>query len=345
MKDAIISELLRASRPELANIVAYTQVVAKRGLFYHGTSTTLAKHILSEGFVPDPKKKIWDGETGVQESYTGSYFSARVSTANRYADGAVRKFGGYPVVFEVQLETRTGLFDEDEIAPVGGTILMQAHEESDINWISQESAGRLLDTGRLNGFTDEVFRRWVGTGEEDYRAQPFAQLYRSRFGNAPINPQYFTAIMKAFHAAVRAFLEDVRETGSTDGGGKRYRAANTKLMKTINLSKYGPHPEGSWTQNIRIIEPVTFRGANKILAAVSRHMDVDYKANVKVNTYWVLYGKPSKALVTDDDKRYEVHDIVKRGWPKPKQRMAASNDYMSRMTSIRIRNKAIPSTS
>lgn len=324
MKQALISELLRAGKARLANVVAY-HVTAKRGLFYHGTSTTLAKHILSEGFVPNPKKKIWDGETGVQQSYTGTYFTARVSTANRYADGAVKKFGGFPVVFEVQLETRTGLFDEDEIAPVAGTLLLVLYDAKDVGGLNQETARLLLNDynrPRLNGLIEETVMRWMGTGEENFRAQPFGQLWRTRFGDAEPHPRYLEAVFKAVREAAIAFVEDVRDTGSTDGG-PQYRKANTKLLKVLNLSKYGPHPEGSWTQNIRIVEPVTFRGANKILAAVSRQMDVDYAANVKVNTYWVLYGKPTKALVTDNDTRYEVHDIVKRGWPKPKQKMAA----------------------
>jgi len=313
----VLATLLRQGRRDLALAYAH-HVVAKRGLFYHGTSTTLAKHILSEGFVPNPKKKIWDGETGVQQSYIGTYFTSRVATGNRYADGAARKFGGYPVVFEVQLETRTGLFDEDEIAPVAGETLWQIEEERDLKDLGFYLAAVKLsnDPARLRGFSDEVLTRWIGTGEESYRAQPFAQLYRSRFGDVPIHPKYFEAVAGAVRAAVEAFIKDIAETKNTDGG-KRYRAANSMLMKTLNLSKYGPHPQGSWTQNIRIVEPVTFRGANRILAAVSRHIDVDYAANVKTNTFWVLYGKPSKALVTDNDDRYEVVNVVKRGWPKP----------------------------
>lgn len=317
MKRAILATLLRYGRRDLAVVYAQHVILAKRGLFYHGTSTVLAKRILSEGFVPNPKKRIWDGETGIQQSYVGTYFTARLSTANRYADGAARKVGGDPIVFEVQIETRTGLFDEDEIAPVAGAVIMELSTAPDLRGLLSYNAALYLleNPARLNGFAEAVLTRWIGTGEEDYRQQPFAQLYRSRFGEVPIHPQYYAAVADAVRAAVVAFIEDVVETKSTDGA-QRYRAAFSKLMQVLNVSKYGPKPQGSWTQNIRIVEPVRFRGANKILAAVVRKSAIDWDRNIKTNTYWVVYGKPSQAMLTDDDQRYEVKTVIKRGWPK-----------------------------
>lgn len=322
MHREILTTLLRQGRRDLALAYVSQYVSAKRGLFYHGTSSVLAKRILSEGFVPDPKKKIWDGETGTSESYTGTYFTAWPHTAGRYAGGAVRKFGGFEVIFEVQLETKTGVFDEDEIAPVALSVMMAAHARypagTGLTKILAENV--LNDKRQLGALVEDAVTGWIGTGDESSpRAMPFAYLYRQRYGDAPINPNYWNAVYAAAKRAAVAFLEDVRDTGSTDGKGPRYRKAETELFKAINLSRYGPQQRGG-PHNIRVTEPVGFRGANKIVAAVGDQWKLSQDGQ-RTRIVHILYGKPSAELLKP---RRDEKVVVKRGWPKPtQQKMAA----------------------
>lgn len=329
MHRAIVTTLLRQGRRDLALSYLNQYVTAKRGLFYHGTSSVFAKRILSEGFVPDPKRKVFDPSTGSAESYTGTYFTTRKSTANRYADRAVDKYGGFPVIFEVQLETKTGVFDEDQLYPVEMAVnrAIWEYQTKNIGTLTKYTANWLLDREQKRDYEailQTALVNWMGKGDEDLRNQPFGQLWRTNYGDAVPDDRYLDAVFAAFRKAAKAYIEDVAETGKTDGTGARFRKAHTKMMRVLNVSKYGPK-EMSWTNNIRIPTAVTFRGANKIVAAIAREIDIDHDTRIKTNTYWVLYGRPSKALVTDDDARWnKVNDVVKRGWPKPKQKLAAS---------------------
>lgn len=321
MHKRIVAALIRADRRDLAR--AYVEVLAKRGLFYHGTSSVFAKRILSEGFVPDPKRKIWDPETGSAESYTGTYFSAYPHTAGRYAGGATRKFGGFEVIFEVQLETKTGVFDEDEVAPIALAVIMTVAERRKGDYLTQATADRILNDKReLASVVETAVMKWIGTGEEQSpRMQPFAYLYRKRYGETPIHPKYWDAVYGAAKKAVVAFLEDVRDTGSTDGGGPRHRKAETALFKAINLSRYGPQQKGG-PFNIRMTEPVGFRGANKIVAAIGDRWELT-PGDGRRRTVNILYGKPSQALLKP---RRDEEVVIERGWPKPARKMAASFD-------------------
>jgi len=324
MQHHVIATLLRAGRRDLA--VAYAQyVVAKRELFYHGTSSVFAKRILSEGFVPDPKKRIWDPETGAQESFTGTYFSAQPTVAGRYASGAVRKFGGFAVIFEVQLETRTGVFDEDEIQPLPSAVLfglMEYNKVKNIGSLVQNTAQWLLDNEQhLKGLIAASRPFWFGKGTEDYRAATFWQLWRTRYGQAEPDPRYMAAVNKRYDDAARAFIQDVANGTPANKRGPVFNAAYTRLFKTINLSKFGPQQRGG-PGNIRISEPVTFKGANKILAAIGEKFEMI--GGERRRTVNILYGNPSQTLL----KPYHDEEVVvKQGWPKAKK-MAASTDYM-----------------
>jgi hypothetical protein len=322
MNRDIITTLLLQGRRDLALAYARHFVGAKRGLFYHGTSSVFAKRILSEGFVPDPKKKIWDPETGTSESYMGTYFTSYPHTAGRYAGGAVRKFGGFEVIFEVQLETKTGLFDEDEIFPVALSVMKVTQERYPVAGSFQTLAENILNDKRMLGaVVESSIMDWIGTGtENDTRRKKFAQLYREQYGETPINPKYWDAVYGAAKKAVMAVLEEMRDTGKASGG-PRYRKAMTELHKALNLSRYGPKQKGG-PHNIRVTEPIGFRGANKIVAAIGDRWQMPMDGEPRTRTINILYGNPSRELLK---QRRDEKVVILKGWPKPKakEKMAA----------------------
>jgi hypothetical protein len=288
-------------------------VTAARRTFYHGTTMVLAKQILSEGFVPDPSKKIWDAETGAQQSYTGTYFTPQPRTAARYASEAARKIGGIPVVFEVQIETRSGVFDEDEIYPMPSAVLSGV--TGHVVVFNQNSAGWLLtDKRALNAVIDDALPYWFGKPTDRGEAsgkRTFWPLWRRAYPNILPDARYLAAVTEAARGAAHAYIEDVADGVAPGNSGAKYRKAVTKLFRTMQRSRF----EGS-AKNIRVTTPVTFRGANRIVAAVADHVDVDYKQNVKKHEFWVLYGNPDEQLITDRDDRWDRVDVVvKKGWP------------------------------
>ena len=94
----------------------------RREIMWHGTSSVVAKRILTEGFVPEPKKKVWGEDTGYKASFYGTYLTSSWMLAKSAASTAADKLGGNPTVFEVQVELRNALVDEDHMPDAAGAL-------------------------------------------------------------------------------------------------------------------------------------------------------------------------------------------------------------------------------
>lgn len=282
-KRDVIACLLRADRPDLANAVANV-VVAARAVYYHGTSTVFAKRILSEGFVPNPKRKVWDGETGKFESYYGTYASNDFDIAWDAAKTAARKFNGRPTVFELQVETRGALIDEDELPD------MQAMLEEALDWplydLSEgtfpdgsETAEEFIDGDYIDQIADEARSQWLSAFFDlvthyDFNAQKKLQKH--------LHFKVFFLAYSMLKAAAegnfynnKPFDDDVRD-------------AEREIIKAVGSV-------GKLTQNVknvRVTEPITFRGANRILSAIVRSDIETSKPEV-----YSVFGKPSSKLL------------------------------------------------
>lgn len=88
---------------------------------YHGTSSVFLQSILSNGLVPDPKKKKWDTDPGVslgthsRVSLSGSYWTGNLITATSSARNTTEKFGGNNLIVIAQIQTQSAMADEDKI--------------------------------------------------------------------------------------------------------------------------------------------------------------------------------------------------------------------------------------
>lgn len=306
MKLAIITTLLRANRTDLANVVAY-HVTAAKQLFYHGTTTKLAKRILSQGFVPDPKVKIWDQEQNRLASYRGTYFAPKLAKASSSAQTAAIKFGGRPCVFEVQLETRAALMDEDDLPGMFD--------------LFTEAAGRyyLLDSLRdkaLDKYTSERGKQENAEFLAGDRVKPIVakvvDLWLERFSSwkmdDTMSPQLrkhlYDVVEKLAWANLHAAAEGVHLRHDEDNA--ELRAARNELMRRIgSIAKL--RDKYDFGYNARIVEPVAFRGANKILAAVvepQRHDPIvqqyeELPFEKRPFPVYVVYGTPSSNFISE----------------------------------------------
>lgn len=217
-------------------LAALKSVTASKETYYHGTSSALARKILKEGFIPNPKQKIWDQDKGHLESYEGTYLTERVEVAARAAAAAVSKLGGDSVVFEVQIETKTGLMDEDE-----------------------------LPHPNLSVSEEEALKEWFAEYEDEYEIEIAPQLKKKL---TPLLEEWF-------------YWEHEDQTDPESM--TEAREAVIQALKGQDDFFHG---------NIRIDQPITFKGANKILAAIKFRFDGGIK-------YEVLYGTPSNFFVQD----------------------------------------------
>jgi hypothetical protein len=195
-------------------------------------------------------------EKGSLESYYGTYFTTNLMTALSSSMSAVQKFGGmeyaWPVMFVVQLETRTAVVDEDwlfNILPIfsrkiRANITSEVAEEIIKNWSNYK---RDID-GTIKHWinyinNEEMERRPISSQQEDKLKKPLEEwLYQKIkiIAKRGINYDKFTS--------------------------PELRKATDKVVKTLgNIAKF---KKSSFGLNARVTEPVTFRGSNRILAAI-----------------------------------------------------------------------------
>jgi len=257
------------------------QIIGSKEKYYHGTSSKLAEKILSQGFVSDPKKKVWDDLSDPRASYGGIYFSVNMGTAISAAGNAVEKFGGDRVIFEVQLETRTGLIDEDELLNLSSFI----DDSFGYQVLSSETKSQdILGRDKFKKEQEKAVDLWLKSFKKR-RAEQGKELdqrvYRNLIG--PLSKWFIALLKNAAAGNVRVSDPEISEL----------RSAKNDVMNALgSIAKLDISDSFSSVRNIRILDAVGFSGANKILSAVTLtnyHKEGGTKAKV-------LFGKPSPSF-------------------------------------------------
>ena len=277
-----------------------TNLVERKVHYFHGTSTKFLREILKKGFVPDPKKKVWNAESGSLESYYGTYFTDNFMTAYRSAGDASRKLGGERVIFEVQLETRTGLADEDEVGNPyyylrqvrGVSMITPDNAKAMVHSFdpSQDPGDRFYPTKDFDKeVVDPTFDLWVenqdkkmgGLSKLEISAQKYKQL-------KPYFKRWLQELLKAI----------IHHDRDQDPESLNLTTPELKKAKGEFIKKYGSQPLGRYDGgsnlwNIRIPYPVTFKGKNRIISATEiDEEETPYKLIAR-------YGKPSEKLLKE----------------------------------------------
>jgi len=223
-------------------------------LLYHGTSLVAAKRILSQGFVPDPKKKFWGKVKGELASFPGTYLTAEFATALSAAEEAGRSDKTSPVIFIVQVETRTAKFDEDELPSHKAVIqknmtqyVVKRYAESPKSYqdLVQERAGMWLDNLGI----------------------------RLRRGGVPLSDEAREALQPYVRALIdqsfQEWLEDEDFIISQGESDEMRKAREDLYNKVGSVASARPGGVGEFgAKNARVPSPIGFRGANKIVGAV-----------------------------------------------------------------------------
>ena len=102
-------------------VLALYKILAAKKVYYHGTSSKFLRNILKNGILPDTKEGVWKKESEdtdrispSKKSFGGSYWANDASTAIRYAYDASKKLGGNQLIIAANLETKTATPDEDD---------------------------------------------------------------------------------------------------------------------------------------------------------------------------------------------------------------------------------------
>lgn len=265
-------------------------VTAAQVYVYHGTATgtndVLLNRIMKEGLNPFPKRRVFNEQRGEGQhareisSYGGVYFNHDPYTATTYMFDSKKQNGGDGLLVIARIETRSPgtAGDEDRFGLPGGVYsnLLGEYYAADLgDWVGN---GDHFDALKDSAFDWETPARYV--------------LQHSRsLKNHPDDPRQIAALTpvmadfihwNTFYGLVR---EDQR--GQLWGNDKyklrelaialdltyeeiyrRFRQAHDLLLRKMKQLVVQPKGDAWWSERhtFRYLEPVGFRGVNRIVA-------------------------------------------------------------------------------
>jgi len=326
--DQLIAQVLEGADPEKVVVDLVERKRAPTIIAFHGTSLKRWKKIKREGLKPGGVEKNWGTGLGLfnkpsQQSVGGVYFSRSVlgTGSSRYgaweaAEDVAAKDNSKPLIIVAQIQPRSAGFDEDEF--VSGLIMsirgaMSAagfnlteprnlyrfymYTEKD-ELLSDDQTGdkarKLLQgyrKGRKN-FKDampaylaqahpglrygEFDPRFLEAYQQEGIALADAEVYR-RMGMLNKNHNQYRGKFGKHHTAEK-----------TAGYWRRAVAALSKRLGRFMVADPPSRQGNPFGENLRLSEPVDFKGRNKIIAAAYRDLGSAY-----TGVWNVVYGTPS----------------------------------------------------
>jgi len=275
-------------------------------VMFHGTSSVFLRSILKQGFIPDPREKRWADDSNAgwhrssRASFPGTYFTENVTTAMSSATNTTSKFGGNSVYVVALIQQRSGLVDEDYIVSVIETGTLNNTSNIAELWkdLHGDSEGRYRSTDYIR----KVYARWLKdvVTRLDINERSISQ---------PVMQELFIAIVTRKAAYLGKQTSSYVTYGLTlpepREAEQRYRKAldvfihKVKALAT-NYRKGFP-PRETFMHNVRITEPVTYRGHNRILAV---YEEVGGRDSGELLQLKIHYGKPIPEFEKDFKQRW-----------------------------------------
>lgn len=291
---------------------------ATKDLFYHGTSTKFLRSILKHGLVPNPKEGYWKTDPRhpgrptfdvSRKSYSGVYLTKNFLSANSAASNISRKLDTNNLFVCVQGQPRSGYHDEDSIMWSLKSIASERH----LNRIYL-----IFLKNHFKEFVDSYFDKFMNSSfEKNFVRTIKESLERSLEIEIP------KVVNNTLYRFVRRFVDwmVIRYTAdSNDWIGKKqlydkieskekareiyeyiknmnedkaedaYRKEVEKLTKSL---KFSIPQQKDHQFTFRVVEPITYRGANRIVC-IFEAAGVDRSKNLILH-----YGKPPAQLKED----------------------------------------------
>lgn len=268
---------------------------------------------MKTGFsVGEIKNKVWDSSTEGKESFEGSYFTQNLMTAYGAAGAAKRKFGGSYAFIEVQIETRTSLYDEDVIPKMVDVVKMAWNKYNrDKNGqgylLTPHSAQALLDSmekpdsekhsyemksSDIEEYLETVITVWI----EGHFA------YNEKVAEKELNPAFreaLTPLLKeqAIEALKLNAREDIQASSMTHWVG-HYRDLTKQIVS--KLRGLSARVRSNYANHIRVDTPIGFSGANKITAIIVQCAEYPYAevaSEAGIPRLVAVYGTPSEVFL------------------------------------------------
>jgi hypothetical protein len=250
----------------------------KPNIMFHGTSTAFLQSILKNGMVPRPKSKSWDVDPDVsmisqsKVSLEGSYWTSNLRIAISSAWRTAKKFKGDQLIIIAQIQQQQAHADEDSVTFV-------------------------INDAFSNSFGGRVYQERPDLVAELYydhpdRIQKIKEVFNEKLHNnltkntkKPIPTNMLNDLFDAF--AMRLIAHGEKESGGKEWYSPLRRvtnkpdnvpsvneAENNLLAQKDKVTRYysesAIEQPNQYDHVLRITEPVTYNGANKILFVIER---------------------------------------------------------------------------
>ena len=303
-------------------ILAYVRAVeaaGKRRVLFHGTSPRIAKRILSEGLVPDPKKRSWSDDPNTstytlpRTSLPGIYLTDNVMTA---LSSARRTSGGgrnERALVVVDVEEKTLSHDEDTLKgplkfntrhmiPEGymftGTVVMHMYDQM----VKGELDDKIKQSAR--GFLEGLdLPAKSGYGES--RMPMAVELYRAYLTRQAAHtvPELSWFAEKNTWDQMRKEVADrhdidLSKLPDPKEADREFMATLGKLSDKLRPSQATGSALPEYSGTYRSLGSIGFSGSNRIVAVVLVDSDeTPYKIKF-------LYGSPTDPRVGELFKKF-----------------------------------------
>jgi len=249
----------------------------ERSIWYHGTRGKNLPSVMSQGLIPDPKKREWAEDPSVglgnmpRTSLGGVYVTQNLMTAISSANRSRDRKGGEPaVIVIIELQPRTLVVDEDHISVAQHALPFNYVSD---HWIAETFM--LREIGGL-GYADHL-----GKLRKDYAERVLAHVKRDFSGIHPAMEKVAVGLLNEMWDAVLdrqaayAYVPDA----SHDWRAAFWRTAPQALQDRINREMEGL----GWSrQNDDAANDAIYREA--VSRHVPKHPDAG-EANAKFMGY------------------------------------------------------------
>ncbi len=272
--------------------------IASVELMYHGTSDTLAPKILSEGLVPG-RGLVWDeerakGDSHSKESYGGIYLTNNFMTAWGAARTATEQFGGDRLMTISQVELRSDSFlqDEDQQNDPRGAFNRVMGVNANDYFYMQWAANDFYNLEQITEkYLDEISSTQypypkAGTptpGFEDPRQREVLKPYVTEFIKAAVMREIAIAVEqenKSQFPSLKYQYPQFFDMQLSEAEAS-YRQAAIALMKK---TRFMTNNIKNFMHNVRAMEPISFRGRNKVVLIAKIH-ESTYDSEARQRNY------------------------------------------------------------
>jgi len=291
----------------------------EKRLMYHGTSDINLPSILSQGLIPNPKKRSWQDDPHAswtspsRASLPGIYVTNNLMTAVSSSTRAVRELGGeFPVIIIMKIQPETMVSDEDDVSfdarkipGFPGLVPVTDHEYSllslyDIYLKLQHNDYK----GEYADYEKEKNRKQFEEQKEIYikhildsfRPSPDKDLHpklKNRLKQIADAGFYITMLRAVSHLVKRSKPWDlpnsVRKYGAPDPSKTEQEFKKYEDQLTRTLKSVAREGKTFGRANGRILEPIQYKGTNKIVCVVREQKS---KTKEYGSAIEVLYGDP-----------------------------------------------------